>query len=372
MITYFVVKLLLKVKGFKLLHFLFYGIPFVLAVTVFILALDFTDGAAFLNSIQTVEGIAAVVLAVILGNGFVRFIYFLTLHKLYDGNVITNSYGTAVKVGQPGDGKSSVGIYDAYILAQYNFSELQKDYYLMGNRLAELRAAEDVEALDEWEQVKAAYEFYVSNVDKYIPCLYSNVPIVDKSGRRSYYCLSEVFDQEEKIPQRAVIFVDEIGQLPNLNVDVIRKERNVAASHFFRFCRQYGEFRIVATEQDPKNIYIDCRRNAKNRYMLGQRPALKPLLLTKLKDFLIRKGIQKGITNPVYVAFVQNLHILCKRMGFRVFRYCDVGNVELGNVEKVRIKTGAIPYYTEFTYDDRYFRYKYAQRNEALPSLEEK
>ena len=161
MITFLVVKLLCKIQNYKLLHFLYYGIPFVLSITVFILALDFTDGAAFLNSVQTVEGIAAIALLFLLGNGFIRFLYFLALHKIYDSGVITNSYGTAVKVGQPGDGKSSVGIYDAYLLAQYNFSELQKDYYLMRSRLPEFRTDEDGEALEEWDQIRVAYEFLI-------------------------------------------------------------------------------------------------------------------------------------------------------------------------------------------------------------------
>jgi len=365
------VKLLLKIKNAILLHYLFYGIPFLGAVAIVVLALDFTDGNAFLQSVQTVEGILAIVAAVLLGNGFIRFLRCRLLNRMYDTTILTTSYGTAVKVGQPGDGKTSVCVYDMYLTALHHFHELQKDYYLQSAKLPDWIADNNTKALEDFKQVAEAYEYFTDNADEYIPCLYSNVPVYDRQGRRSYSYTPDVFDQREKVPYRSVIFCDEIGQMPNLNVDVIKQSRNIPASLFFRFCRQYNELRIGATEQDPKNIYIDCRRNSKNTYMLGQRPALKPLLLCKLEDFLVNKGIRKGITNPIYLKFLEDLHTLNRRMGYRVFTYVCIGNVELGNYQKTKIKTGAIPYFTEFTYDDHHFRKEYMAKGRELLAPDE-
>lgn len=359
MLTIILIKLLSKVKSAFWLHLFYYAIPFTLGVLFVVFSLNFSDKTAFLISIQSFQGIASVIVLILTAVGFIRFWYYHTLNKLYDRSVITDSYGTSTNVGQPGDGKSSVSVYDSYINACYNWSELRKEYYFCDLQLLKWQVADNTSKLEHCKEVFEAYEFYSGNEETYIPCLHSNITVTDKFGRQSYSAPITVYEQRLRLPYMAVCFVDEIGQETNLNVDIIKQSRNLRVSHFFRFVRQFCAGKIFATEQDPKNIYIDVRRNAKNRYMLGQHSALKPAYFGFLLNFLAKWGMKKNINNPFFVGLLLDLKRLNYIMGYRVFRFVYVGNTELGNYTGRKIITRAIPYYTDFTYDDRYFRRKY-------------
>lgn len=366
MLTILIVRLLNKLKSAFWLHFFYYAMPFILAVVFVVLSLNFSGLDLLWASVQSIQGIAAVALAIFTVIGFCRFWYFYTLNKLYDSSVISSSYGTSTNVGQPGDGKTSVSVYDAYINAMYNWSELTKEMYLCCRQLPEWQAMGDTQKLEHFDEVLKAYKFYSSNSDHYIPCLHSNVAITDRVGRSAYKLPITVYEQSIALPYMACCFIDEIGQEANLNVDVIKKSRNLSVSHFFRFVRQFCGGKLFATEQDPANIYIDVRRVAKNRYMLGQHPVLKPKYFGFLERHLLKYCIKHNVTNSLVVRFLLDLKRLNHIMGYRCFRYVEVGNVELGSYEKKVIVTRAIPYYTDFYYNDRYFYNSYLAKDKSI------
>ena len=366
MLTLLTVKLLCRIRSAFWLHFLYYSVPFVLALLLALLSLNFGSRTQLLRSLQSAQGIAACIILVVTVTGFIRFLYYHCLNGLYNASVLNDSYGTSTNVGQPGDGKSSVSAYDAFLNARYAWAELQKEYYLCVLRLPEWQASEDEKKLEHFREVSEAYELYMSNISECIPCLHSNITFTDRAGRRAYLLPPDVYEQLIRLPYMAVCFIDEIGQEPKLNVDTIKHSRNLRVSHFFRFIRQFTGGKLFATEQDPKNIYIDVRRNAKNRYMLGQHSALKPGYLGFVYRLFLRLGMHYGIDNPLFVRFLFELRHLHTEMGYRVFRYVLVGNTELGSYGKNTIVTRAIPYYTDFVYDDRYFRCKYLAKD--IPS----
>ncbi len=363
MLTILTIKLLLRFKSAFWLHFWYYFVPFILSLLFAVFSLNFGSKTLFLKSLQSVQGIAAIVVFVVTVTGFLRFWYYHCLNKLYDSSVLNDSYGTSTNVGQPGDGKSSVSAYDAYLNACYAWSELRNEYYLCVLQLPEWQASENKKKLAHFNEVADSYEFYSSHIDERIPCLHSNITFCDRQGRKAYALPIEVYEQDLRLPYSAVCFIDEIGQESNLNVDIIKQSRNLKVSHFFRFVRQFAGGKLFATEQDPKNIYIDVRRNAKNRYMLGQRPALKPGYLGLIYRFLLWLGMRRGIDNPLFVRLLLDLNRLNKIMGYRVFDYVYVGNTELGSYGEKPILTRAIPYYTDFSYDDRYFLIKYGAKD---------
>ncbi len=84
-----------------------------------------------------------------------------------------------------------------------------------------------------------------------------------------------------------------VGGLEGFDLDAVRRVSMLAkrVSDFFRLVRHFGNWRVVGTEQDSENIYIDVRRVvSKNQYMLGQKWVLKPYLLN-IENQILNDGV---------------------------------------------------------------------------------
>jgi hypothetical protein len=262
------------------------------------------------------------------------------------------------KTGAPGCGKSSSGLYEAVVMARKMWKELQWKYFKYYKK--KVKPAY-------WSEIEYSYTVFSSG--KNVPCLLSNIPVyVD--GKYTAHVGKEHFEQREPLPGYCVLFVDEIGAM--LSVDMARErmsngEDAVNIADFCRLARHYGDWRIVCTEQDGANIYIEVRRVAsKNEYMLYQRWVLRPYLF--LWTFLIfcKVAINVKCLRKVIIPPLRFLEKLCKSIGYRKYRYLTENNTEHERGMETGKRTFYLPSMLNFRYDERTFRNFYKCRHKKI------
>ncbi len=284
--------------------------------------------------------------------------------------------------GQPGTGKSSSAIYNTNYLAAYNYRKLQVEYALLSPFARQIENGNDVEKKRHWKEVKEAFEFWAKH-PHLIPCLLSSVPLIDFKGRKALKLTQAHIEQKKKSPYLSVWFVDEIGM--NNPADGKRgKNKNLNISNAGRFIRHHFDGFWLNTDQDSGNIAIDLKRVvALNRTMLEQKPFLKPLILTKIYNFLCNRLIAKfkninnknfnyivskaRAVNKKYIQFLLNFNLYIKASGFRIYRFIDKGNKINSNPlyknEENKIKTQYVPSLLNCKYDDRCFANSYLAKD---------
>lgn len=184
----------------------------------------------------------------------------------YRSQSLNDSACVVLKIGGPGSGKSSSAVFDALLKAQKMWAKLKYLYWLYKGRVEKWRESGNLTKLSEWQEIRDSYEFYAGN--NCIPCLWSNIPLESLQGERSNALTAEHLHQRKRLPAFSVLFIDEIGSV--IDVELYRK-RPYDLSNMFRFCRHFGQFIIIATEQSAENLFIDARRVvAYNMYMLSQ------------------------------------------------------------------------------------------------------
>ena len=117
--------------------------------------------------------------------------------------------------------------------------------------------------------------------------------------------------------------------------------------------------------------------------MLEQKPFLKPLILTKIYNFLCNRLIAKfkninnknfnyivskaRAVNKKYIQFLLNFNLYIKASGFRIYRFIDKGNKINSNPlyknEENKIKTQYVPSLLNCKYDDRCFANSYLAKD---------
>ena len=267
-----------------------------------------------------------------------------------------------VKIGAPGCGKSSSGLYEAVVMAQKMWKELQWKYY-------KYQSKKD-KPID-WDEVKFSYEFFKNN--KCVPCLLSNIPVMI-DGKFTTFVSKAHCEQRERLPAHCVLFLDEVGAM--LTVDTAKArmgddedsaQNAVNVSDFFRLCRHFGNWRIICTEQDSENIYIDVRRVvSKNEYMLYQRWVLKPYLFLAVFLPLKTLVINAQWTNRFFAPPLMLLEKLCKSIGFRKYGYITENNTERASGMECGKRTFYLPSLLRFKYDERTFRNFYKCKNQKI------
>lgn len=296
-----------------------------------------------------------------------------------------------LRMGEPGSGKSSSGIYDALILAEKLWKKLKFEFWCIKNRIAKIYSGTHLEhkvvGLDENKmpiveytriytgnkdkikhavEVVEAYEYYSEH--KCIPCLWGDIPIFKNGVACSKFTADHLL-QKRRVLYLGVAFLDEIGSMlpPELSNSKIR-----AIDLMFRFTRQYKEFRIISTEQDGKATLISARRvTAENKRMLQQKHILKPIVLNWLSSLLETKFVSKEPTDRK-VNFITNLKTYVNNVGFRKFKYSDYGNLQVGNKGGSGSKTKSFlaPPSLNCEYDDRTFKNLYECKDDA-PNVEQ-
>ncbi|MFA5676626.1 MAG: zonular occludens toxin domain-containing protein [Christensenellales bacterium] len=267
-----------------------------------------------------------------------------------------------VKIGAPGCGKSSSGLHEAVVMARKMWNDLRWRYFKYCKK--------KVKPLD-WNEVEYSYNYF-KNSDC-VPCLLSNIPVM-VDGKYTTFVSKDHCEQKERLPAHCVLFLDEVGAM--LTVDTAKQrmgddndeaQNAVNVSDFFRLCRHFGNWRIICTEQDSENIYIDVRRVvSKNEYMLWQKWVLKPYiflaLFLPLKALAIRLNrFQKVLAPPL-----EFLEKLCKAIGFRKYRFLTENNTQRHTGMQKGKRTFYLPSLLNFKYDERTFRNFYKCKEETI------
>ena len=247
----------------------------------------------------------------------------------------------SVTDGEPGTGKTSSNIFNAKNLAEYNWKKLQIEYALLSPNARKIENGKDIEKKRHWNEVKEAFEFWAKHSNLQ-PCLISSVPLIDYKGRKTLKLTQAHIEQRKKSPYLSVWFEDEIG-MSNPADGKRGKNKNLNISEAGRFIRHHFDGFWLNTDQDSGNIAIDLKRVvALNRTMIEQKAFLKPLLLTRIYNFLCSKLIYKfkdiskenfngkvakaRSVSKKYIQFLLNLNFYLKASGFRIYRFIDKGN----------------------------------------------
>lgn len=307
------------------------------------------------------------ILSVISLFGIGRWFYCRARNEAWKTQAATIPNHATVNAGVPGTGKTLVATASVYEMSKYAWEELKWEHWLI---MAKCQKP-GYERTDKDKEILDAYNFYIQSEG--VPCLGSTVPIYSREYKR----FSHQFElahmmQVKRLPYRMNALVDEIGTMTSVDGVRQRQEGNLGVYcliEFIRFCRQLAETKLIATEQDFKNIFIDVRRVvAENRIYKGVKPVLKPVLLNWLYNKLKRYFTNKGIKSSVLFAkrmikFKQFLNAC----GFLQIKYSVVGNSETGQVidtgEKGTIYLSCLQ---EWEYDSRAYRNSYQAKDKPI------
>lgn len=266
----------------------------------------------------------------------------------------------AIFAGPPGSCKSLTAVASIYEMSKQAWEEIKYERWLILNKSLN----QHYTLSDDDREILDAYDFYSKNNG--IPCLGANIPIYSKRYRRYCYELElNHLAQRKRLPYRINCVVDEIGTMTS--VDGARKRQEgdstvLSVADFCRFDRQFVEARLIGTEQDYKNIYIDVRRVvAENRVYKGKKEVLKPIFLTwlykKLKVFFTNKG---KISSKLFSTFMVKFNSFLKACGFLQIKYIATGNSEAGQAVTTSNKgTIYLSCRQEWVYNSRVYRSAY-------------
>lgn len=250
------------------------------------------------RSLLTPENIAQIVIATVIWTwSILRFIRFLVAYRRMQNtdNEFDNSY-MALLIGAPGTGKTASGTQISFAAAERSWRTLQFERAKLFGKLDHLREViESDTATDEekedarfeiayYEFVDKSYQFFKSNEDKYIPCFLSSNPVWDLDGRMSYRYESKYVTEHTLLPAFSVVFCDEIGYEEGCDRS---RELPPDFATWYRYHRQFGDYKIYGTDQDSGAVCIQARRcTDNNRALYRQKWVLRPGLLLWISDKL--------------------------------------------------------------------------------------
>ncbi len=283
------------------------------------------------------------------------------------GNVVKCKYGP------PGVGKTSQGVHEIFILALLKWRDLQMDYFLWHSREKEILARNDPDELLDYYEIKQSYSFYIMHTC--IPCLWSNLIITDSAGRRCHELELDHLRGLKRLPAYSVVMLDEIGTALGNEVSKDKKN-NLDIADMFRLGRQFLKWSVICCEQDPSNMFIECRRvMGANEGIKGQTWHCKPVLLIALRNmltFFLTDMFDRSIPYmPAFAKFLSRFDKLISSIGFRIQRTEIMGNTQTAMKGDSADVNGAVVAGRRFrvvparivaNYDDREFRRQYPSR----------
>lgn len=282
-----------------------------------------------------------------------------------NGTVLADSARVIFKTGSPGSGKSSSGIYEAINKASKAYKRLRWYHWKYASQVIKWTAEGNNEMLERWREVHSAYMLYNNNPDC-IPCLWSNIPLKDLNGSMANELTIDHLYQRERLPAFSVVFIDEVGAM--LGVEMSHA-KEMLVSLYFRYCRHFGEFYILGTEQEGSNTYIDVRRVVGyTEYLDNQKWVCKPyplmLLLAPFKALFTK--LQKGARRfGDIVGFIDSL---INHVGYRKYTFTYEKNQmhRGGKLKGKGVFTYYLPSALNCTYDERTYRKFYKPIDEPL------
>ncbi len=275
--------------------------------------------------------------------------YYVIWHIMYVQDLMCD-FGNVFKIkgGKPRVGKTSQSVQEAKALALQMWRKLQYDFWTWHSREKEILARGNIDELLEWFAIKESYLFYTKNPkpgeNKGIPCLWSNIGIKDDAGRTSYKVTLKHIRGTSRLPLYSVVLFDEIGAVLKNELS-FKKGEYYDVSDMFRLGGHFLKWAVIACEQDPKNIYIDCRRVAGvNEIVKSQQWVCKPTIALAIFNFLkIWKtdSLDKGSKRQKnYAKFMLRFEKFVKSIGFRKQIVSTLGNFETGSEAYVVSDTG--------------------------------
>ena len=266
--------------------------------------------------------------------------YYVIWHIMYVQDLISD-FGNVFKVkcGKPRVGKTSQAVQEAKSLALTKWRQLQYDYWMHHSREKQILENGDINELLEWYAIKESYEFYTRkpgpDENPGIPCLWSNIGIKDAGGRTSYQVTLDHIKGISRLPLYSVVFFDEIGAVLKSELS-LKKGEFYDVSDMFRLGGHFLKWAVIGCEQDPKNIFIDCRRVAgANELVKSQQWVCKPVLALGIYNFLKTwkiDNLDKGSKRqPKWAKFMKGFESFVKSIGFRQQIVSGMGNLETGS-----------------------------------------
>ena len=281
-----------------------------------------------------------------------------------------------INEGAPGTCKTLHACFAIHAMAKWSWRELQYEYWQILPKIArgELLNEGDVE-------VKEAYEFYATHEG--VPCCGSNIPLYSKEFRRFAYDINvDHLKMKERLPYRLNGLYDELSTICPTELHLDRtKNKNGSAdiSDMGKFCRQFGEFRFSACEQDGQNYFIDLRRvNSEVRSFKGKTEVLEPKFLRWLFEKLKNRAIDKMSLQQSmrFAAFLTKFDRFIKCCGFFKIKYVCVKKESQSVNDKQVVVTvredqaekGCLffPRAMPFKYDTRAFRNGYKPLHDPI------
>lgn len=302
---------------------------------------------------------------------FVRYLYYRAMYYRSIAKILTQS-GCSTYQGALGAGKSSLAGYSVVTIAQNLWVKLVTDYHTMAVHVPDWEAAGNKVQLERFEEVKTAYEYYMSHPDR-VPCLFSNIPITVDGRKASAFTVDHLI-QKKRLPAYTAVFVDEISHMVDKWLCKKQSSETDDLAAFFRFFRHFfgNGCRLIATEQDAGNVLKDLRRvMVSNEYILDQETVLGPTLLIRSLERRRRKLVKWALhpkkSKRITVRFVDKYKALEKRVqaiGFRRYRYVSLGNTEHDFVPHTEM-TVYTPAALNFYYYNRTFERLYKRRGDG-------
>ena len=318
--------------------------------------------------LKTFAGLPTVILPIL---GVVEFLGVVKKYRetvnfttdyMRSGRAVTND-------GPPGVGKTFTGANTAYNLAIKAWAELQEDYFTQKAMVPQWVKVGDSDKLEAFKSLEESYKVYRQNIETNIPCLISSIPLREYgTGRMSYQLTPEMFLQTDRVPERTILFIDEIGEDQGVSISETKNPNYLA---FWRFPRHFFDGKFVNTNQDGSQAAIAVRRSTDyvNR-IIGQKWIDRPAALEakfERKKRRYYKLIKKcGADDKRAKHLAQELYFLKKyiaTIGFREIS-CQLRTIEgspVGEVQKF-----ILPAIGGVQYDDRTYRNQYKCRNETI------
>lgn len=303
------------------------------------------------------------------------------LVKKHNNDVINNKARVIAREGAPGTGKTSSNLYNSKILADNANKKLCFDYFLYSGQKDEKLS--DFEK-DKKKDIFEAFEFYQNN--NTIPCLWSNIPLIDKNGKKANKLTASHLLQEERAPIYSVFVSDEIGLEFEAQKGSSKELEPVSQTarlirHFFD---GYWEF----TEQSFSKTFIDIRRVTEQVVTLkSQTWVLKPIFLSLIFSLIENHYIKKVsklfhykpnsktynkikkkiiISSKFNSKWIKRLKRYISCIGFRKY-VVKLSEYSEDDEKKSSSKsTFYVPSCLNITYNDRCFRVLYKAKDKEL------
>lgn len=281
-----------------------------------------------------------------------------------------NPSHATINTGAPGTGKSLEARAEVSAMGQGSWEKLSEEYWFVldkKQRTPELLTDDDKEIIE-------SYEFNVNSGG--IPCVGTNIPMYSEKYRRyAHKIVPEHVKQEKRLPYRIAFWIDEIGTVfdPKLHLDSGNLAKSKEMGDFYRFSRQDGEFRSIATEQEASNIYKDIRRVVGlQRLFTETKIVLKPKILSWAYKKIIAHFTKKMSTRQSkhFSAFMRLYKKFLANCGFFKLKYRLISNTETGATIDVtgqnRNKIIYLPCAFDSIYETRAFRSSYLAKDKPI------